>query len=77
LEEGRSADFFAVDLDDLSIAGADPETLLSHIVFAGERTAIRDVYVGGQRVIQDGRHPLQEEIVHRFREVQRKLWSRA
>jgi formimidoylglutamate deiminase len=76
LEKGRSADFFTLDLDDLSIAGADEASLLTHIVFAGERTAIRDVYVGGRPVLQDGRHPLHDEIVSRFRKVQRELWSR-
>jgi hypothetical protein len=27
-------------------------------------------------VLEDGRHPLQEEIVGRFRKVQKELWSR-
>jgi formimidoylglutamate deiminase len=76
LEEGRPADFFTLNLDDLSIAGADQSSLLSHIVFAGERTAVRDVYVAGRPVLEDGRHPLQEEIVGRFRKVQKELWSR-
>ncbi len=52
LVEGRAADFFTVDLSDLSIAGADQSSLLSHIVFAGEKSAIRDVYVNGQAVIR-------------------------
>jgi formimidoylglutamate deiminase len=75
LEPGRPADFFTVDLDDISIAGADAGSLLSNIVFAAERSAIHDVYVDGQPVIQEGRHALEEEIVERFIAVQRKLWS--
>jgi formimidoylglutamate deiminase len=75
LEPGLAADFFTVDLDDLSIAGADAGSLLGHIVFSLERTAIRQVYVGGEPVIQDGRHPLQDEIVRGFNETQRKLWG--
>ncbi|HEY6341561.1 MAG TPA: formimidoylglutamate deiminase [Bryobacteraceae bacterium] len=77
LEPGLAADFLTVDLDDLSIAGADAGSLLSHIVFSLERTAIRQVCVGGEPVIQDGRHPLQEEIVREFRETQQKLWEPA
>jgi formimidoylglutamate deiminase len=77
LELGLAADFLTVDLDDLSIAGVDAGSLLSHIVFCLERTAIRQVYVGGEPVIQDGRHPLQEEIVREFRETQQKLWGPA
>lgn len=74
LAPGRPADFFTVDLDDPSIAGADRASLLSHILFGAQRTAIRDVFVGGRQVIRDGRHPLQEGIVRRFIEVQNRLW---
>ncbi len=66
LEIGRPADFFTVDLNDPSIAGADASDLLNHIVFSLERTAIRDVFVGGESVIRDGRHPRQDEIVAEF-----------
>jgi formimidoylglutamate deiminase len=74
LEVGLPADFFTVALDDPSIAGSDPEPLLSHIVFSAERTAVRDVAVGGKFVIRDGRHPLGEEIVRDFARLQRDLW---
>jgi formimidoylglutamate deiminase len=75
LEPGRAADFFTVALDDPSIAGADSESLLTHIVFSAERTAVRDVAVGGKFVLLDGRHPLADEIVQEFASVQRGLWS--
>jgi formimidoylglutamate deiminase len=74
LEVGRTADFFAVDLEDPSIAGADAHSLLNHIVFAGGRSAIREVVVGGKPAISQGRHPLQEEIVGRFDALQKRLW---
>ncbi len=45
LEAGRTADFFTVDLNDPSIAGADATSLLTNIVFSAERTVVRDVYV--------------------------------
>jgi formimidoylglutamate deiminase len=77
LKVGKAADFFTVDLDDLSIAGAGLESLLSNIVFAAGRSAIRDVYVGGRPVMQDGEHRLKEETVQRFAAVQRKLWGTA
>lgn len=75
LEPGRLADFFTVDLDDPSIAGATPGALLSNIVFSGGRSAIRDVIVGAKRVIEEGRHPMQKEIVSEFAAVQARLWS--
>lgn len=75
LEAGHVADFFTVDLNDCSIAGASCESLLAHVVFSLERTAVRDVCVAGELVVRDGRHPLQEEIVREFGEVQRNLWK--
>lgn len=76
LAEGRPADFFTVDLNDLSIAGAGPLSLLTNIVFSADRTAIRDVYIGGRQVIQDGKHALQEEVIRKFNLTQRRLWNR-
>jgi formimidoylglutamate deiminase len=75
LEPGRAADFFTVDLNDCSVAGADRASLLAHIVFSLERTAVRDVFVSGQCVIRDGNHPLQDEIISAFGDVQRELWK--
>lgn len=75
LESGRPADFFTVDLDDPSIAGATEEDLLSTIVFSLSRTAVKDVVVGGKRIVEDGRHQQQEEIVGRFKKLQKKLWG--
>lgn len=76
LEVGRPADFFTVDLNDASIAGADRESLLSHIVFALERTAVREVFVNGVAVIDEGRHADEEQIIQEFAELQRRLWSK-
>jgi formimidoylglutamate deiminase len=73
--DGRSGDFFTVDMNDPSIAGAEPGAQLSNIVFAAGRSAIRDVYVGGRRVVEDGRHAKGEEIVRRFAAAQRRLWG--
>ena len=75
LQIGKSADFFTVDLNDVCIAGADPPSLLSHVVFSFERTAIREVCVAGEMQIEDGHHPLEGEIVRDFGQVQRRLWG--
>jgi formimidoylglutamate deiminase len=72
---GRPADFFTVDLDDPSIAGASREDLLPAIVFSLARTAVREVAVGGRLVVEGGRHIASHEIVARFKALQRKLWN--
>jgi formimidoylglutamate deiminase len=58
IEAGSPADFFTVDLDDLSIAGATPDSLLTNIVFSLSRTAVRDVVVGGKQIVDNRRHGL-------------------
>ena len=74
LEAGSPADFFTVALDDPSIAGAGTDALLPAVVFSLARTAVRDVVVGGRRIVEDGRHRTQDEIVERFANLQRRLW---
>jgi len=74
LAPGTHADFFTVDLRDLSIAGHSADNLLPLIVFGMNRTAIRDVAVSGKLIVRDARHPLQDEIVARYDEVHAKVW---
>jgi len=75
LEVGRPADFFTVDLDDPSIAGATEEDLLSCVVLGQSRTAVRDVVIGGHQIVAEGRHSIQSEVVDRFKQLQKKLWG--
>ena len=56
LTPGAPADFFTVDLDDLSIAGAAVEDLLANIVFSLSRAAVKDVVVRGKQIVKDGKH---------------------
>jgi formimidoylglutamate deiminase len=74
LEPGTPADFFTVDLNDPSIAGASEEYLLSNIVFSLSRSAIKDVVVQGKRIVEDSHHPKESEIVEEFRLLQKRLW---
>jgi formimidoylglutamate deiminase len=73
LEPGRSADFFTVDLNDVSIAGSSVEELLPTIVFSLERNAVRDVVIDGRLIIAVGEHALASEIVERYVKVAARL----
>lgn len=75
LARGEWADFFTVDLEDVSLAGLSHEHLLSAIVFSGEKSAIRDVAVGGKFIVQNGGHKQREEIVRRYGKVARRVWQ--
>jgi formimidoylglutamate deiminase len=72
---GSFADFFTLDLNDATIAGHSAEDLLPIIVFALNRSAIRDVVVNGRFILIDQKHVLQEEIISRYKETHRKVWQ--
>lgn len=73
--EGGAADFFTVDLEDPSIAGASSEDLLPAIVFSLSRAGIRETAVGGRLIVEGSRHAARDEIVSRFKALQKKLWG--
>ena len=75
LEAGKLADFFTVELNDISIAGSSGEDLLPMIVFGLQRSAIADVAVGGKFVVRDHRHLQLEEILNEYQEVAGKVWQ--
>lgn len=75
LESGKPADFFTIDLNDPSVAGAGPDDLLSSIVFSASRAAVREVVIGGKPIVSEGQHLIQDEVVERFGELQKRLWG--
>ena len=75
LEVGAPADFFTVDLNDPSIAGASERDLLSAIVFSLSRTAVKDVVIQGKQIVKDGHHADEEEIISQFSALQSRLWG--
>ena len=79
LSPGDLADFVVVDLADPSLAGASAADLVPTVVFSGARSAIREVFVGGDPVVTggtsaDGR-PAAAEVAEDFRATMRKLWG--
>jgi len=74
LTPGSFADFFTVDLNDVSIAGHSAEDLLPIIVFALNRSAIHDVVVNGRFIVRDKKHVFQDEIISRYKETHQKVW---
>jgi formimidoylglutamate deiminase len=72
LAAGEPADFFTVDLNDLSILGMDAESLAAQAVFVVSRTAIREVAVQGRLILEGGQHSHGAEIRARYRAVQQR-----
>jgi formimidoylglutamate deiminase len=69
---GARADLVVLDAGDPALCG-DIATLLDRYIIAGGRRALRDVYVGGVRVVEAGRHHRREEIARRYRATLAKL----
>ena len=74
LNPGAVADFFTVDLKDSSIAGNSAEDLLPILLFSMNRSAVREVVVGGRMILRDQRHEQQEDIVASYRELHDRVW---
>lgn len=75
LRPGEPADFIVVDLDDPSIAGASADDLATAVTFGLERSAIREVWVGGERIVENGRTGQEDVVIPRFRQAMQRLWG--
>lgn len=73
LEVGKRADIVVLDESNPLLIERTDDAILDSWIFSGNVNAVRDVYVGGQRVIQNGQHPKQEIINQNFRAAMREL----
>jgi formimidoylglutamate deiminase len=77
ITEGARADWLVLDSEHASMAGANPDTALDHLVFAGGSAAIRDVMVGGMWVVKGGRHAAEGGLTEPFQALMRRLARKA
>lgn len=63
LAVGCRADLVVLDGDGPVLAGRPADRLMDSLVFAGNVPAVRDVAVGGDWVVRDGRHEAEEEAL--------------
>jgi len=67
LQKGYRADFLVLNSGSPNLYQRVGDTLLDSFVFASAGNSdIRDVFIGGKRVIVDGRHPAEEQARARF-----------
>lgn len=69
---GQRADWLVLK-DDAWLDGIDDNALLNRWLFAGQRDQIRDVYVAGKAVIQNGCHAAEEACTRRFKQTMAAL----
>jgi len=70
---GQLADLVELDAGHPLIAGSEGDALLDCLVFSGNRTLVREVFVAGRKVVHGGRHPLAVDAAARFAATVRRL----
>lgn len=70
---GHRADLLVLEDGAPSFVGRGPDRALDALVFGGGQGAVRDVYVGGRRVVADGRHRDGDRITARWRAAMRGI----
>jgi formiminoglutamate deiminase len=75
LEPGRLADLVTVGLDSPRLAGARPAEAADQLVFAATAADVRQVVVGGRRVVEDGRHLLVGDVPAALAKAIAAVWS--
>lgn len=76
IRPGGRADIVTLDAGHPSLAGKSGDALIDGWIFASARSPVQDVYAGGRRVVEAGRHIAREPIAERFRATMRGLIDR-
>lgn len=75
LVAGRRADLVVLDGGDLDFEALPAAAMLGVAMFSGNSNRVCDVFVNGQRVVEEGRHPREAESAEAFRTCLRRLRS--
>lgn len=70
---GMRADALVLDATHPNLSGISSADLLNNVVFSGNDNLVRDVLVGGQWRVKNGRHVHQNAIEERFKKTMRQL----
>ncbi len=66
---GYRADFVALDDSHPRLYGRSDDSLIDSWIFSGNENLVKDVYVGGKQMIQNGRHANEEAINQNYRQT--------
>lgn len=73
---GKRADFIVLDTAHPLLCERRGDELIDSWIFSGNENTVRDVYVGGKRVVENGRHACEAEIRRRFQRALKALRAR-
>jgi formimidoylglutamate deiminase len=68
LAAGQRADWLVLKPEHPALVGSRDDDWLDQWIFAGNDDCVRDVYIGGARIVRDGRHVRRDELLSRYRE---------
>lgn len=68
-------DYLILDQDAPAFAGVNDATLYDRLVFGGNRSLIKDVFVANKQVVSDGKHAERERIAQNYSKVLNQLLS--
>ncbi|MEO8365412.1 MAG: formimidoylglutamate deiminase [Pseudoxanthomonas sp.] len=71
--QSGEGDFVLLDNHAPIFAGVTAGDAIDRWIFSGNRNVVREVYVGGKRVVADGRHPDRDSISARYRKTVQAL----
>ncbi len=75
IAEQYRANLLVIDVKSPLLTGCVDNELIDSLVFAAGRQSVTDVMVGGEWVVRDRHHSLEEEAEEAFAEVRRRLSS--
>jgi len=75
LQRGARADMVVLDTHVPGLLGVPPTHTLDALVFATNGAAVREAYVAGMQVLDNGRHAHQDRIARRFTDTMQELWN--
>jgi formimidoylglutamate deiminase len=73
LAPGTPADFVTVDIEAPALAGTRPDAVASGLAFAATPACVRDVYVQGRRIVENGVHLLAQDSGRAFAKLMETL----
>ena len=72
---GRRADFIVLDSSHPLLCEREGDHIVDSLIFSGNQNTVRDVYVGGTKVIDHGHHAHERQIEQRFKSTLNTLRS--
>jgi formimidoylglutamate deiminase len=73
IEVGKQADLLVLNDEHPSLFSKSNSQILDAAIFASNQLPVKDVYVGGRRVIESGNHIMDEEVVEKYKAVLKRL----